>query len=343
MFFITAIHISKTVCHKHNNRGGKTMEGKIPVLSIEAKSIPEAYYKALHAVHTKGYSIRTQYDRKNTDGSFIDPPSKDAKVTISIEDPFAQPRFPALSYCERGKYIAEFLGSKDHLVVPYKELVQMVHGGKEFEATQWPYCYHQRLTAYPRSDGTTINQLELIIGKLAKDSISRRAVADTGVPEIDLYMAADAPCLREIQLRAPENEKGQLVLNMHAIWRSRDLYKAWGDNLIGITNLQARLAAELAAKTGREVLVGPYSETNGSLHIYGQDYLQKGMNQTFFERFPDVESFVKRARTSAEVKETEIIPQLEAHLLEETWNFPQEAVNLIKGLIKDFKTGKFTP
>ena len=80
---------------------------------------------------------------------------------------------------------------------------------------------------------------------------------------------------------------------MHAMWRSRDLFKAWGDNLIGITNLQARLAARLAEKTGREVLVGPYSESNGSLHIYGQDYKSKGMDQ-FFTRFPTCESFVRR-------------------------------------------------
>jgi len=41
------------------------------------------------------------------------------------------------------------------------------------------------------------------------------------------------------------------------MWRSRDLFKAWGDNLIGITNLQARLAARLAAKAGCEVLARP--------------------------------------------------------------------------------------
>ncbi len=317
-------------------------ETNIPVLHVKAKSIPEAYYKALEAVHNRGLSIRTQYDRKNPDGTFIDPPSKDAKVAIMIEDPFAQPRFPPLSFCERGKYIAEFLGSKDHMVVPYKELVQMVHQGKEFEATQWPYCYHQRLTAYPRADGTTINQLELILDKLAKDPISRRAVAITCVPEIDLYMAADAPCLREIQLRAPENEKGQLVLNMHAHWRSRDLYKAWGDNLIGITNLQARLAARLAEKTGREVITGPYSETNGSLHIYGQDYLQKGFEK-FFIRFPTIDSFVAKAWTSEKARDAEILPQLEEHLNETTWNFPPAATELIKGLIEDFKSGKFVP
>ncbi|MGD0580894.1 MAG: thymidylate synthase, partial [Bryobacteraceae bacterium] len=251
-------------------------QGRLPGFHVEAGSIPEAYYGALKAVHFGGHILRTQYDRRDSDGNFIDPPGKDARVTIRIRDPFAQPRYPVLSYCERGKYIAEFLGAKDHLVVPYRELLRRVREGEEFEATEWPYCYHQRLTAYPRSDGTTMDQLELILDKLARDPITRRAVATTRVPEIDLFMVSDMPCLGEVQLRSIQDEQGRLVLNMHAMWRSRDLFKAWGDNLIGITNLQARLAARLAEKTGREVLVGPYSESNGSLHIYGQDYKSKG-------------------------------------------------------------------
>jgi thymidylate synthase len=263
-------------------------------------------------------------------------------VSIWIRDPFAQPRFPALSYCERGKYIAEFLGAKDHLVVPYRELLRRVREGEEFEATEWPYCYHQRLTAYPRSDGTTIDQFELILDKLAKDNITRRAVATTRVPEIDLFMAADMPCLGEIQLRAIEDNEGRLLLNMHAMWRSRDLYKAWGDNLIGITNLQARLAARLAQKSGREVLVGPYSESNGSLHIYGQDYRSKGMDK-FFIRFPTCEPFVQRARTSETLCDAEIIPQLEDLLTESTWRFPPAALALIRGLIEDYRSGRFLP
>lgn len=238
--------------------------GRLPAFHIEAESIPEAYYKALHAVHFGGATLRTQYDRKDSEGNFIDPPGRDARVSIRIRDPFAQPRFPALSYCERGKYIAEFLGAKDHLVVPYRELLRRVREGEEFEATEWPYCYHQRLAAYPRADGSTMDQLELILDKLARDPISRRAVATTRVPEIDLFMASDMPCLGEVQLRAIEDSERRVVLQMHAMWRSRDLFKAWGDNLIGITNLQARLAARLAEKTGREVLVGPYSESNGS-------------------------------------------------------------------------------
>jgi hypothetical protein len=129
---------------------------------------------------------------------------------------------------------------------------------------------------------------------------------------------------------------------MHAMWRSRDLFKAWGDNLIGITNLQARLAARLAEKTGREVLVGPYSESNGSLHIYGQDYKSKGMDR-FFTRFPTRESFVQRARTSETLCEAEIVPQLEDLLTESTWRFPPSALELIRGLIEDYRSGRFIP
>jgi len=323
------------------NLGG-VASGNLPVFTVEARSLPEAYYEALKAVHFGGAILRTQYDRRNPDGTFVDPPGKDAKVTVRIEDPFAQPRFPPLSFCERGKYIAEFLGSKDHLVVPYRTLLAGVREGKEFEATEWPYCYHQRLAAYPRSDGTALDQLEVILDRLARDPITRRAVAITRVPEIDLFMAADMPCLGEIQLRAIEDGEGRLVLNLHAVWRSRDLYKAWGDNVIGITSLQARLAARLAEKTGRQVRVGPYSETNGSLHLYGQDYRDKGLD-VFFKNFPTRESFVKRARTSAEVRDTEIVPQLEEHLAETVWNFPPAAVALIRQLIDEYRSGRFMP
>jgi hypothetical protein len=311
----------------------------IPTLQVVDVCIPGAYWQALDLVHRAGLEKRTQYDRK-TDGEFIDPPGKDAKVSIRINEPFSQPRFPILSYCERGKYIAEFLGAKDHLVVPYHELLQRIRKGGEFSATQWPYCYHQRLAAYPTHEGP-IDQLEIILDKLAKDPITRRANATTRVPEIDLFMTEDQPCLGEIQLRAMENSQGQLVLNMHANWRSRDLYKAWGDNLIGITNLQARLAHRLGEKTGREVVVGAYTEFNGSLHIYGQDYTEKGMN-TFFDRFPTRESFVERAWTSEKVQPL-LITELEELKGEDTWNFPPESVKLIEEIIEDFETGKFVP
>ena len=99
-----------------------TEQGRLPTLHVEADSIPQAHFRAVKAVWENGLEIRTEYDRKDTDGNYIDPPSRDARVLIEVRDPFAQPRYPATSFCEIGAYIAETMGAKDHMVVPMAKL-----------------------------------------------------------------------------------------------------------------------------------------------------------------------------------------------------------------------------
>ena len=314
----------------------------LPFLTIEADSIPQAHYMALSLVHEKGASIRTQYDRNDGSGFYIDPPSKDARVSIIINNPFMQPRFSRLSYCQIGKYIAEFVGAKDHLVVPAEDLKLAIKANKGFAPTQWPYCYHQRLTAYPTSDGGTIDQLANAVEKLAHDTYSRRAVAITSYPEIDSYMKQDIPCLREIQFRAID-EGHKIVVHVHATWRSRDLYKAWADNVIGLTNLvQIEVITPLMDKIHKRVEFGTYSETSGSLHIYGQDYTEKGMNN-FFKVNPDLDTFVKASQTSEEVLESRILPDLEELKTEATWNFGRNQIGIIYRLIEGYKRKVWVP
>ena len=65
----------------------------------------------------------------------------------------------------------------------------------------------------------------MMLERLVRDPFTRRAVADTPVPQIDNFLKEDIPCLREVQLRCSEIE-GQLYLNMDTKWRSRDLFKA---------------------------------------------------------------------------------------------------------------------
>ncbi len=318
------------------------IDGRTHTFHVKEHSIPEAYWEAMKLVYNSP-DLRTEYDRKDKNGNYIDPPGKDARVLIEVENPFAQPRFPQLSYCERGKYIAEILGVKDHLVVPYEELLERIkEGGGEFEAKEWPYLYHDRLVNYPDPNGS-INQLDILIDKLAKSPITRRAVAITGVPEIDLFLKADAPCLREIQLRCLEDESGDLYLNMLTTWRSRDLYKAWGDNVIGVTNLHARLAHQLEEKMKREVRIGSYTDESRSLHIYGQDRTEKGADK-FFEQFPTKEAFVERAWTSGKAREGLIIPQLQELRAEsDEWSFGPEQFALIDDLIEGYESGLFAP
>lgn len=317
-------------------------DGNIPVLAVRANSIPEAYFKAMKAVWEKGCRIRTEYDRKDSQGNYIDPESRDARVLVEVKNPFAQPRYPPTSFCEIGKYIAEILGAKDHLVVPLEKLRQGLESG--VIDTKWPYTYHQRFTGYPLQDGSTVDQVEQVLKRVAKTPFTRRAVATTRVPEVDPFLKEDLPCFGEFQLRMPENSKGDYVLNMTTAWRSRDLYKAWQDNVIAVTFWQQVMAKKLEELTGKKVKVGSYADFSYSLHIYGQDFSavggdsEKGI-KSFFDRVNN-KTIKKLSKTSEEVKDTRVIPELEELINEEYWHFPDEAIGLMKTLIEDLRTGR---
>lgn len=321
--------------------------GRIPTLHVVADSIPQAYFRAMKTVWEHGLAIRTEYDRKDDSGNYIDPPSRDARMLIEVKDPFAQPRFPPLSFCEIGVYIAEVMGLKDYRVVPMEKLKEAVTG--EFSAQEWPYTYHQRLFDHPGNDGNTINQVALAVERVAQTPYTRRAVATTTMPSIDPFLKEDIPCLRELQLRCPEDADGNLVLNLSSTWRSRDLYKAWPDNLIAITFLQQTLAADIAQKAKRKVRVGSYADYSMSLHIYGQDFGAVGGNaerglRSFFDTF-DEETFISRSLTSEQAREMLVLPQLHDLLSErqiEQWKFPPESIALAKRLIADIESGKFS-
>jgi thymidylate synthase len=323
-----------------------TNDGRIPTLHVVGDCIPQAYYRAIRAVWENGMAIRTEYDRKNDAGEYIDPPSRDARVLIEVKDPFAQPRYSPISFCEIGTYIAEIMGVKDYRVVPFDQLQTAVHG--ELNAQEWPYTYHQRLFAHPDADGSVIDQIAIAVEKVAKTPFSRRAVASTAVPNLDPFLKEDIPCLRELQLRCPEDGEGNLVLNMNTTWRSRDLYKAWGDNLIAITFLQQVLAGKIAEKAARKVRIGSYADYACSLHIYGQDFGAVGGNserglQSFFDTF-DEDAFVARSLTSEMAKDMLVLPQLYDLMSDrqvEQWGFPPESVELIKSLIADIESDKY--
>lgn len=325
-----------------------TPSGRIPTLHIVADSIPQAHFRAMKAVWEHGMAIRTEYDRKNDVGEYIDPPSRDARVLIEIKDPFAQPRFAPISFCEVGTYIAEIMGIKDHMVLPMERLQAVLRGDET--AFEWPYSYHQRLFAHPDVNGHTVDQMAIAVERIAKTPYTRRAIASTPAPTIDPFLTEDMPCLREVQLRCPEDENGTLVLNMNTTWRSRDLYKAWPDNVIGLTFLQSVLAKQIEAKAGRPVRVGSYADYAASLHIYGQDFGAVGGDdarglKSFFENF-DEDAYIARSLTSEMARDMLVVPQLKELISERgqaNWKFPPEAVALGKQLIEDMESGRFMP
>lgn len=316
-----------------------------PLIRVSERSIPAAIYAALEAVLAQGARIRTQYDRKDARGEYLDPPSLDVSSAIEILDPYAQPRFPKASCVEIGKYIAETCwGVKDHRILDQDRLRAALAAGSfdETAETYWPYTYHQRLFAYPASGGRTVNQVERMLARLAEEPTTRRASAITFVPEIDQYIQGDLPCLQRIALRCTEDSQGVLSLHMHTHWRSRDLFNAAADNIIAMTFWQREWAEALAARTGREVRVGRYRDFADSLHIYGQ--VLQGL---------DVAKLVGRWRslspeaqgyTSEEARDLLVIPDLEKLLAEdEQWGFPPAAKAKIVAELARLRAGAYLP
>jgi len=299
----------------------------------------------MREVLAKGYRIRTQYDRSDAQGRFIDPPSLDVSSAIEILDPYCQPRFPKSSCVEIGKYIAETCwGVKDHRILDQDELKRQLAAGTfdETKQTYWPYTYHQRLFAYPALHGRTVNQVERMLARLAEDPITRRATAITFVPEIDQYIKGDLPCLQRIALRCTEDAHGQMYLHMHTHWRSRDLFNAAADNIIAMTFWQREWAQALSTMTGRTVRVGRYKDFADSLHIYGQ-VLQSVDVEKLASKWNAL-SHDERGYTSEDARDLMVIPDLEKLLAEdEQWRFPPAAKEKIAREIERMRKGEYLP
>jgi thymidylate synthase len=254
--------------------------GNIPILYVDEDTIPRAYEKAIRDVWKKGINLRTEYDRPG------DPPSKDATVVIVVRDPFGQPRFHR-SFADGLGGLAEYVmevihGAHDYWVKPLEEILK----GTESKDTRWTYTYHGRLFEY-RIEDQVIDQIEYMINKLSQAGHSRRAQAITWNPKLD-PSTDDPPCLQRVWGRLCEDGQGGYVFNMNTHWRSRDLFKAWFENVIAISTLMRKIAEVIAARMEKSVRVGRYVDISDSLHIYGAYFREiegdpeKGI-KSFFE------------------------------------------------------------
>ncbi|RJP70566.1 MAG: hypothetical protein C4532_09115 [Candidatus Abyssobacteria bacterium SURF_17] len=276
----------------------KLNRGNIPVLHIFARTLPEAWEKAVLAVWDRGIDIRTEYDKLDAGGKFIDPPSKDATVIIEVAEPFGEPRIHK-----------NFPGGPEELEVYRQEVVEGIHDHwvDPSDPDLWTYTYHGRLFAYEPTESVDnpdgflispsqllklldsgrikkpddiknflrelraprLNQIDYIIKKSTSAFYSRRTQAITWMPTAD-PVTHDPPCLQRVWCRIVEDEDGTPVLNMNTDWRSRDLYRAWFMNVYALTDLQRVIAERISEACGRNVKVGRYCDKSDSLHIYGE-------------------------------------------------------------------------
>ena len=268
--------------------------GLIPVISITADCLPEAWEKAVLAVWNKGLEVKTQYDKPE------DRPSKDATVMVTVTNPLAEPRIHK-----------NFPGGPAELEAYRQEVVNGIHDHWiDPAAGKWTYTYHQRLFAYcPLDDiqgadsaasSKKIDQIQYIIDCLSGTGYSRRAQATTWMPAVDIN-TEHPPCLQRIWCRLVANEAGELSLNMNTHWRSRDLYKAWFMNVYALTDLQRIIAEQVSKKISKSVVVGRYVDISDSLHIYGSYFGEVGEEVKKMQRSPFGERAWKSTHPAFEV------------------------------------------
>ena len=267
----------------------------LPVIQITAKTLPEAWEKAVIETWERGARIATQYDKPG------DPPSRDAIAVIAATEPMSEPRihraFPG-GIAELEAYRQEVVdGIHDHWVNPAE--------GK------WEYTYHERLAAYSVPGlPKPIDQIEYVISALAEAPHTRRAQAITWKPWEDAGIT-DPACLQRMWFRVFGDE---LAMNIHM--RSNDAFKAAFMNMYAFTDLQRVVAEKVSERLGRAIRVGQYTHIADSFHIYG----------SYFEEFEgflkmiESRSFEDRTYRTEDLQEIidEARVQIVASLAEET-------------------------
>lgn len=257
------------------------MQLTLPVVHVEAETLPEAWERAVVETWEKGATIATQYDRPE------DPPSRDAAAIIVIRNPFQEPRIHRAIPCgleDLESYRQEVVdGIHDHWIDP--------------AAGKWEYTYHERLAAYSVPGlGEPVNQLDYIVEALSAAPHTRRAQAIMWKPWEDAGIS-DPACLQRFWFRVFDDE---LVLNCHI--RSNDAFKASFMNMYAFTDLQRVVAERVSQRLSRAIRSGQYIHFADSFHIYG----------SYFEEFRGfLESLEKRSFDQRVYRTEEVQPILD--------------------------------
>lgn len=285
-------------------------KGNIPVVAVSGTSLAEAWENAMIGLYAYGCEIRTQYDAKDKQGKYLDPPSKDCTMLISIEQPTAEPMIhlggiPG-GFEDLEEYVQEVRdGIKDH----------WIRDPLNPKDTRWQYTYHGRLFNYevPLSEydrllcslpdekkrefyehETAHFLLDHNYVTVIEKDIQGTKQAFVRINQIEYvieklaaqpftrqaqaitwqpYMDTDIydpACLQSLWFRILNDEVGQPTLNMNIRFRSRDAYDASFMNCFAFIHIMEYVTNEVGKRTGQSIRIGRYVDESDSFHIYGK-------------------------------------------------------------------------
>ncbi len=207
-----------------------------PTNLIQAAGLADAWAQAVNYVMKNGMMIKTEYG----------PMSKDICSVIEIREPYMEPMLHP-----------QFPTKELHV----KEYLKQWERGYDWKKQGFEYNYMDRLINYP-SRGKDVDQLKAI-RDLLPQGVSRRRQAITWIPERDLFVKEDQPCLQRLWVRAI----GEGNAEMHCMWRSRDLFAAWNSNMVGLLTMIKREVLD-----PNDLKLVKVVDFCNSLHIYEADW-----------------------------------------------------------------------
>lgn len=181
-------------------------------LFVTGTTLPEAYHKALLALHEQHTELPCPDYNTN---------QKEASITFVVTEPLKEPMISKL-----------FIGDPRSLE-QYRQ--EMLDGILDFEVARgnWEYTYHQRMEG----------QIPWVIDELKRNPDSRRAVVFIRSEE-DMHTGSPA-CLQHIQFMIREGK-----LHCKILFRSNDATKATYMNAYALIMLQKRVADALGLDVG---------------------------------------------------------------------------------------------
>lgn len=222
-------------------------------------TIADAFERSVREILNNGYPRMTE------NGEYtLEVP----ELAFEIADPFLEPRVSKLSPHSRlymDEYSRQVLeGTNGNFDYDYHErlfkwgsnrVCTLLQGGNSF------------LTAETSIRQTSIDQVKYIIDTLCDQLTSRRGIANTWIPGVDIK-GQDVPCLQSFfcVVRPPRSEKGPHRVDCTVTFRSNDMLMASNNNMYAMTNLQRYITERVAQQ--HHVVVGTYTHISFVPHVY---------------------------------------------------------------------------
>ena len=230
----------------------KTEDFDIPIIVIEESNFHNAWWRILERISQEGRNTRI--------GGLKSPQSeiRDACVIVKLKG-------QAISQLKRHEIHPQF--PLKHIVESYCREFTFAFMREQKELPrhmQFDYTYFERLTKYPTSKHPTDQLLQLrykLKEQIETGKFSNRNQLITWDVSHDID-AENPPCLQRIQFFYLGEHKFVVLFD----WRSRDAYKAWPINLVGLVYM---LYEHVLNPLGCEI--EQIIDFSSSLHIYDVD------------------------------------------------------------------------